>query len=41
MPKLKAKALKWVKGFHVIAVSCWVGGAVALILLYFFKKWGS
>ncbi len=37
MPKLKAKGLKWLKGFHLIAVSCWVGGAVALILLYFLK----
>lgn len=31
MLKLKAK------GFHLIAVSCWVGGAVALMLLYFLK----
>jgi uncharacterized membrane protein len=38
MPKLKAKGLKWLKGFHMIAVSCWVGGAVALILLYFLKN---
>ena len=37
MTKLKAKGLKWLKGFHLIAVSCWVGGAVALILLYFLK----
>ncbi|MBN1930687.1 MAG: hypothetical protein JW786_03665 [Desulfobacterales bacterium] len=37
MPKLKAKGLKWLKSFHLIAVSCWVGGAVALILLYFLK----
>jgi uncharacterized membrane protein len=37
MPKLKAKGLNWLKGFHLIAVSCWVGGAVALILLYFLK----
>jgi uncharacterized membrane protein len=37
MIKLKAKGLKWLKGFHLIAVSCWVGGAVALILLYFLK----
>jgi len=34
---LKAKGLRWLKGFHLIAVSCWVGGAVALILLYFLK----
>ena len=38
MPRLKAKGLKWLKGFHMIAVSCWVGGAVALILLYFLKE---
>ena len=37
MPKLKAKGLKWLKGFHLIAVSCWIGGAVALLLLYFLK----
>jgi len=37
MSKLKAKGLKWLKGFHLIAVSCWVGGAVALLLLYFLK----
>ena len=37
MQRLKAKGLKWLKGFHLIAVSCWVGGAVALILLYFLK----
>lgn len=38
MPKLKAKGLKWLKGFHLIAVCCWVGGAVSLILLYFLKN---
>ena len=37
MLKLKAKGLKWLKGFHLIAVSCWVGGVVALMLLYFLK----
>lgn len=37
MPKLKAKGLKWLKGFHLIAVSCWIGGAVALLLMYFIK----
>ena len=36
--KLKAKGLKWLKGFHLIAVSCWAGGGVALILLYFLKN---
>ena len=38
MPKLGAKGLRWLKGFHLIAVSCWVGGAVALLLLYFIKQ---
>lgn len=38
MPKLKANGLKWLKGFHLIAVSCWIGGGIALILLYFLKK---
>lgn len=37
MAKLKARGLKWLKGFHLIAVACWVGGGVALILLYFIK----
>jgi len=37
MPKLSAKGLRWLKGFHLIAVSCWIGGAVALLLLYFLK----
>jgi uncharacterized membrane protein len=37
MRKLKAKGLRWLKGFHLIAVSCWVGGAVALSLLHFLK----
>ncbi len=37
MAKLKARGLRWLKGFHLIAVSCWVGGAVALTLLYFIK----
>lgn len=38
MPKLKAKGLQWLKGFHLLAVSCWIGGAVSLISLYFLKK---
>ena len=37
MPKLKAKGLQWLKGFHLLAVSCWIGGAVSLISLYFLK----
>ena len=38
MPKLTARGLKWLKGFHLVAVSCWIGGGVALILLYFLKE---
>ena len=38
MPKLGARGLRWLKGFHLIAVSCWIGGAVALLLLYFLKN---
>jgi len=38
MPKLSAKGLRWLKGFHLIAVSFWIGGAIALILLYFLKN---
>jgi len=38
MPKLKAKGLQWLKGFHLLAVSCWIGVAVSLISLYFLKK---
>lgn len=37
MLKLSANGLRWLKGFHMIAVSCWIGGAVALTLLYFLK----
>jgi uncharacterized membrane protein len=38
MFKLKSQQLKWLKCFHLIAVSCWVGGAVSLMLLYFLKS---
>lgn len=37
MPKLTANGVKWLKGFHLIAIACWVGGAVSLISLYFLK----
>jgi uncharacterized membrane protein len=37
MKKLSPKGLKWLKGFHLIAVACWVGGAVSLLSLYFLK----
>ena len=38
MVHLTTKGLKWLKGFHLLAVSCWVGGALSLILLYFLKE---
>lgn len=38
MPRLNVRGLKWLKGFHLVAVSCWVGGAIALNLLYFLKN---
>lgn len=38
MTKLSANGLRWLKGFHLIAVSCWIGGVVALMALYFLKK---
>jgi uncharacterized membrane protein len=38
MPKLGPKGVRWLKGFHLIAVACWVGGAVSLLLLYFIKQ---
>jgi glucose uptake protein GlcU len=37
MLRLNTRGLRWLKGFHLVAVACWVGGAVALILLYFLK----
>jgi hypothetical protein len=33
MKKLGKNGLKWLKGFHPIAVNCWIGGGVALVLL--------
>lgn len=38
MKKIPPKSLKWVKGAHLAAASCWVGGGVSLILLYFLKN---
>ena len=38
MPKLSARGLRWLKGFHFIAVSCWIGGAVAMISMYSLKN---
>ncbi|MFH1912771.1 MAG: DUF2269 family protein [Pseudomonadota bacterium] len=30
-------AQKWLKGLHLLAVACWVGGGVSLLMLYFLK----
>lgn len=38
MIKLQAKGLRWLKTIHLIAVACWIGGAVSLLMLYFLKK---
>jgi uncharacterized membrane protein len=38
MKKLSPKGLKWLKGFHLIAVASWIGGAVSLLALYFLKE---
>ena len=38
MRKLKANGLKWLKGLHLLTVSCWVGGAISLLLMYFLKN---
>lgn len=37
MLRFSSKGRKWLKGFHLLAASCWVGGAVALVMLYFLK----
>jgi uncharacterized membrane protein len=37
MMKLGPGGRKWLKGLHLCTVACWVGGGVALILLYFLK----
>ena len=38
MKKLRPKHLRWLKVLHLICVSCWIGGAVSLLLLYFLKS---
>lgn len=38
MNKLTPKGLRWLKAFHLLAVCCWIGGAVSLISLYFLKS---
>lgn len=37
MYKLGSTGLKWLKGAHLLAVACWIGGGVSLLLLYFLK----
>ena len=38
MIKLPPKQLRWLKVLHLVCVSCWIGGAVSLLLLYFLKS---
>lgn len=38
MKKLPPRHLRWLKVLHLICVSCWIGGAVSLLLLYFLKS---
>lgn len=37
MPTLGSTGTKWLKGLHLLAVACWIGGGTALVLLYFLK----
>lgn len=37
MKKIEKNGLKCLKGFHMIAVSCWIGGSVALVLQFLLK----
>ncbi len=37
MQKLSANGVRWLKGLHLLAVACWVGGAISLISLSFLK----
>ena len=38
MQKLSPHQLRWLKVLHLICVSCLIGGAVSLLLLYFLKS---
>ena len=38
MKKIGAKGQKWIKGFHLVTVGCWIGGGISLLLLYFLKS---
>jgi uncharacterized membrane protein len=35
--RLTAAGQKWLKGLHLFAVACWIGGGVSLLVLYFLK----
>lgn len=37
MKVLGATGQKWLKGLHLLAVSCWVGSGVALVLLHLLR----
>ncbi len=38
MYRMGPTGMKWLKGLHLFTVSCWVGGGVALVLLFFLKS---
>ncbi|NQU46240.1 MAG: hypothetical protein HQ516_04230 [Chlorobium sp.] len=38
MAQLSVCGIKWLKGFHLLAVACWIGGAVSLLSMYFLKE---
>lgn len=38
MKKLQPRHVRWLKIVHLTCVSCWIGGAVSLLLLYFLKS---
>ncbi|KZK74982.1 MAG: hypothetical protein A3K90_00450 [Pelodictyon luteolum] len=38
MLQLSSRGMKWLKGVHLIAVACWIGGAVSLLSMYFLKE---
>ncbi len=38
MKKMSNRGQRWLKGFHVFFSSCWVGAAVCLTTMMFFKK---
>jgi uncharacterized membrane protein len=35
--KLGVTGQRWLKGLHLTAAACWVGGGISLIMLYFIK----